>query len=287
MKSVYMIKRISIFFIATFIFQSCQQGSENSLNQSNPLNDSSRVISDSLTSDTNSIVLLETALDKTCSCEDEVEELPFYTDLTFSNNGKPFDLDSLERWKNNPEKFKIKSLRLRDFDTIPVEMALFENVEYIFIEAINYNNTQGLELFPKLRKIRAEGERFLIDENSAWISKIEIFHANKTEISGLKSFKQMPNLKEMKISFSGFDVFPSDFSSLKCLNYFQTGAHTFGEIDLSKLDLSEMPCLKFVEFHSWRTNIKGIPTGIDQIETVKISHGNLTKTEKEKLKSLN
>jgi len=282
-----MIKRISTFFIAILIFQSCQQGAENNLIQSNHLNDSSMVISDSLTSDSTSIDLLETALDKTCSCEDKVEELPFYTDLTFSNNGKPFNLDSLDRWKNNPDRFKIKSLRLIDFDTIPAEMAMFENVEYIFVEAINYKNIQGLELFPKLKIIRAEEERFIIDNNSTWISKIEIFHANKTEISGLKSFKQMPNLKQMKISFSGFDVFPADFSSLKCLNYFQTGAHTFGEIDLSNLDLSEMPCLKFVEFHSWRTNLKGIPTGLEHIETVKINHGNLTKDEKEKLKTLN
>ncbi len=207
----------------------------------------------------------------------------YNTDLTFSNNGKVFNLDSLTKWINNPARLKIKSLRLRDFDTIPSEMSIFVHVESIYLEAINHKNVQGLEIFPNLRILKAEEERFEFSEYTKWIKNIEVIHANKTKFIGLKSFNQMPKLKEVKLNFSGFDTFPSDFEDLKCLSYFQTGAHTFCELDLSQLNFSKMPCLEYVEFQSWRENIKGIPNGIDKIKTIKISHPNLTKTEKEKL----
>ncbi len=220
----------------------------------------------------------------TCRCDWNLEKINQHTDLTFSNNGKPFNLDSLSKWINNSEAFKIKSLRLIDFDTIPPEMSIFKNVESVYLEAINFKNVQGLDVFPKLKILKAEEERFKINENAKWMKRIEVIHINKTSFSGLISFDQMPNLREIRMSFSGFDTFPSDFENLKCLTYFQTGAHTFGEIDLTKLDFTNMPCLRHVEFQSWKKNILGIPNGLKKVETVKISHPNLTDSEKEKVK---
>ncbi|PIQ16231.1 MAG: hypothetical protein COW67_04125 [Flavobacteriales bacterium CG18_big_fil_WC_8_21_14_2_50_32_9] len=279
-----MAKRILEILIIVQIFQSCQQQNEDKSNDKVQLEEITTEFETKLNSDTNSIENTRTILKDTCNCDWIAEKLTHYTDLTFSNNGKPFNLDSLTRWIGNPDRLKIKSLRLRDFDTIPSEMSIFENVETIYLEAINHKNVQGLEVFPKLRILKAEEERFELSEHTKWIKNIEVIHVNKTKFSGLKSFNQMPNLRVLKLSFSGFDTFPSNFNNLKCLSYFQTGAHTFCEIDLTKLDFSEMTCLKYVEFQSWRENIKGIPNGIEKVKTVKISHPNLTNTEKEKLK---
>lgn len=279
-----MTKRILEILIIALIFQNCQQKNEDRHKGNVQLERTSKELYPKLKSDSNSIVDTKTISKDTCSCGWGTEKFTYYTDLMFSNNGKPFNLDSLTKWIDNPERLKIKSLRLRDFDTIPSEMSIFENVESVYLEAINHKNVQGLEIFPRLRILKAEEERFELNEHTKWIENVEVIHANKTKFSGLKSFNQMRNLREIKLNFSGFDIFPSDFDNLKCLSYFQTGAHTFCEIDLTLLDFTEMPCLKSVEFQSWRENMKGIPNGLKNIKTVKISHPNLTKTEKEELK---
>lgn len=278
-----MIKRIFKILIIVLIFQSCHQKKEDKSNGNVELNEIIEEFEPKLKSDSSSIENIETISKDSCSCDWVAEKFNHYTDLTFSNNGKPFNLDSLTKWIGNPDRLKIKSLRLKDFDTIPSEMSIFENVESVYLEAINNKNVQGLEIFPKLRVLKAEEERFEFSNETKWIKNIEVIHVNKTKFSGLKSFNQMPNLREIKLSFSGFDNFPSDFNNLKCLSYFQIGAHTFCEIDLNQLDFTKMTCLKYAEFQSWKKNLKGIPSGIDKIETVKISHPNLTKTEKEKL----
>jgi hypothetical protein len=105
--------------------------------------------------------------------------------------------------------------------------------------------------------------------------------------SSIGLITQMPGLKEMKLSFSGFDAFPSDFDSLKCLSYFESRAHAFCQVDLALLNLAEMKCLKYIEFQSRSDNMNGIPNGIDDIKTVKMGHPNLTKKEKEELKKIN
>jgi len=226
--------------------------------------------------------LYDTIIENKCNCNWEVEKLSYYLDLTFSNNGTNFSLDTLNEWKDNPKRLKIKSIRLIDFDTIPKEMGIFENVERISLRGINSQHITGLEVFPKLKILETDMLwEFDLSNAQKWLRGIEVIHSNKTKFIGLKSFNELPNLKELKISFSGFVPFPKDFSNLKCLNYFQSTAHRFGEIDLNKIDLTKMPCLKYVEFHSWWKNLKGIPRGIEKIEKVKIHHGNLTENEKE------
>ena len=216
-----------------------------------------------------------------CNCKWKLQNLSPRTDLTFSNNRTPFSLDSLEKWSTNPKRFEIKSLLLIDFDTIPSQMGIFENVEMVKISGLNSKNITGLNLFSKLKIIDTEMLwEFDLSSSPKWLEKIEVIHANKTKFIGLTSFKQLPNLKELKIGFSGFEPFPKDFASLKCLNYFQTGAHRFGDIDLSEIDLQKLPCLKYIEFHSWWKNLKGIPKGIESIDKVKIHHSNLTEIEK-------
>lgn len=280
-----MTKRILEILIIVLIFQSCQQKSEDKSSGYSQLDETTKEMETNLKSDSSLIQNIEMNDKDSCDCDWVVNKLSHHADLTFSNNGNPFNLDSLTKWIDNPARLNIRSLRLIDFDTIPKEMSIFENVESVYLEAINHKNVQGLEVFQRLRIIKAEEERFELNEDTKWIKNIEVIHVNKTKVSGLRSFNQMPNLREIKLSFSGFDTFPSDFENLKCLSYFQTGAHTFCEIDLAQLDLTKLPCLKYVEFQSWRENLNGIPSGIEKIETMKISHPNLT--EKKELNKTN
>lgn len=278
-----MTKQIFIAILIALTFQGCQQKKEEHSSVKEQQNKVPKALEQKSNPAPKSIEITKPITEDFCNCNWTLERFTHYTDLSFSNNGKPFSLDSLTKWIDNPERLKIKSLSLKDFDTIPAEMSIFENVESVYLYAINHKNVQGLEVFPKLRILKAEEERFEFSDETKWIEKLEVIHVNKTKFSGIKSFNQMPNLRELKISFSGFDSFPQDFSNLTCLTYFQTGAHTFCEIDLGQLNFSEMRCLKYAEFQSWRENLKGVPKGIEHVKTVKISHPNLTEKEKEKL----
>ena len=59
-----------------------------------------------------SIKVTENTLNKTlikneCYCNWIVQDLSHYLDLTFSNNGTRFNLDTLSKWKNNPKRLRI------------------------------------------------------------------------------------------------------------------------------------------------------------------------------------
>lgn len=223
---------------------------------------------------------------RNCSCDRELEIFNYYTDLTISNNSTqhPFHPDSLLKWRDNPARLNVRSLGLTDFDTIPAELGIFENVESVYFMGINRTHIHGLEIFPQLRILKTEHADIHFNGNATWLRNLEVIYSNKTRFSGFTSFRQLPNLREVRLSFSGFDSFPADLEKLKCLIYVQIGAHTFGDIDLSTLDLSNLKCLRYIEFNTSRENIKGIPAGMDHIGAVNISHPNLTKTEKAKLK---
>lgn len=211
----------------------------------------------------------------------KVDKLSHYSHLRFSGRG--FTTDTLTNW-DNENALKIKSIELSGFDSIPLNFSKFKNVETLTIGYMDWDTVVINEVFPNLKKLNLFGKYLSLDNNPSWLKNIEVIHAEKSKIIGLKSFRQTPNLIEFKIGFSGFDHFPSDFNSLKRLKYFQTGAHTHGTIDLTKISVENMPCLKFVEFHSWRGNLSGIPKGIESVKTVKVHHTNLTKEEKAKLK---
>ncbi|MBL4706403.1 MAG: hypothetical protein JKY54_17880 [Flavobacteriales bacterium] len=218
-----------------------------------------------------------------CDCNAKTPEIPHRAEVGFS--GYKFNLDSLNKWKS-AEGLKVKTLLISKFDTIPEEFGIFKNVEFLILASIDWRMIQGLSVFPKLKGVEFRGKTIDLSDNPKWLAQIEVIHAQKSKIIGLKSFKSLPKLKELRIAFSGFDVFPSDFESMKCLQYFQTGAHTHGEINLAAIDLSNMPCLEFVEFQSWDKNMTGIPVGIDSVRKVKVHHGNLTEDEKLLLKKI-
>lgn len=219
-----------------------------------------------------------------CECKKKFNNISFSTDLTVIKGKINFNtiLDSGSININ-----EIKSIRLRGYDTIPEDFKIFKNVETI---VVGYHWTTfsgiGLENFPKFKKLFVFAKKLDLSNNPKWLQKVEVIQAQKTHIIGLESFSQLPKIVKIKMAYGGFDNFPSDFESMKCLNFFQIGAYGNGKIDLTEIDLSNMPCLKFVQFQSWAKMIFGIPKGIEKIEKVKISHDNLTKEEKEILEKI-
>ncbi len=221
---------------------------------------------------------------KNCNCEPVEYSKSYSTDLVFENSkyAKAKNEEQFDMWSKDSLMNDVKSIRFSGYDTIPNRYKIFANVERLSIE--NYNGIYGLDIFPKLRSVHFFSSVINLNTNENWLSQLEILIGQKTKFVGLESFQKTPNLKVIHMGFSGFEKFPTDLYKLDCLYSLTLGAYMFGEIDLTQLDLKEMRCLKFAEFHSWKENLKGIPSGIEKIETIKISHPNLTEGEKEKLK---
>lgn len=230
---------------------------------------------DSLTSiDT---VELDTIKQLMCECNNKTSKVPNRADLEF--DFYKFNVDSLSAWKGE-KALEVSSLSLDGFDTIPNDFKIFKNVETLILGYIDWDTVTVGDIFPNLKQIKLWGKFLDVSNNPKWLETVEVIHAQKSQIIGLKSFKQTPNLIEFEVAFSGFDSFPSDFTSLKCLKYFQIAAHFYGTIDLSNITLDKMPCLHFVEFQTWGDGISGIPLGIENVKTVKVPHANLTAEEK-------
>lgn len=204
-------------------------------------------------------------------------------DLNFSKHN--LTEDTLAIWASHPDRLRIKSLSLSNFDTIPLALSMFKNVETIRFGRIDWRPIKNLPHFPHLKHLIFMGKEVDFNLFADQLHQIETIIAHKSKLTGLKSFSSLPKLKQFKIAHAGFDTFPTDFESLTCLHYFQIGAMTHGNVNLNEIDLSLMPCLQFVQFLSWHKNMTGIPKGIENIKTVKIHHANLTKAEKAQLKS--
>ena len=268
-----------------FTFFSCSQQSNKDNSNINELKKSTKF---DIKHENANIHSVDTIIDitKKCKCDKNINDLSLSTDLTINKN--EVDFDTLLT-SNSFEIENIKSIKLCGYDTIPKDFKIFKNVETVLItpsiDMVNFSGV-GLENFPKFRNLSIFATIVDLTNNPKWLRQVEIFEAQKSHISGLKSFKQMPNLRKMELRYSGFDSFPKNFESMHCLNSFQLIAYSFNVIDLSKIDLSKLPCLKYIEFHSWDKGFIGIPKGIESVEKVKISHGNLTKDEKNKLKSV-
>lgn len=273
--------------IVVLIAQSCNYGKRNSNTVMEQFNKSVKSLDTTITNTIPEVVKIsESNLVDTCSCQSTKQRHKSYKRLIFSNNlngSESFTIDSIAKWKDKPERFQVKSLLLRDFDSLPAQLQIFENVVHVWILGTGLQKIKGLHIFPNLKILEAEGITLKLNSDAKWLTNIEVIRVNKTRIAGLKSFKLLPNLKELTLSFSGFDSFPDDFSSLACLSVFEMGAYTFGEVDLAQIDLLNKPCLKKITLQSWRKNMTGIPKGIANVNSITVSHPNLTNAEKKVL----
>jgi len=190
------------------------------------------------------------------------------------------------KYSNDTLRLTVKEIQLWDYDTVPDKFRIFENVEKITLSA--RHGIKGLDIFPKLKEVEFFDSVIKIDTAEMWVQRIEIFSAGKTKVEQLKSFKSLPNLVHIKMGFSGFDKFPSDIESLKCLKELELGAYMFGPLDLGTIDLSKFHCLIKATFQTWYESLNGIPKGLNDTTKpleLQISHKNLTTEEKVKIKN--
>ncbi|MGQ3130448.1 MAG: hypothetical protein ACT6RE_00555 [Flavobacteriales bacterium] len=187
--------------------------------------------------------------------------------------------------ENNPENFRkkweqythdsirtrIRTLVLNGISDIPDSFRIFSGVEKVVYSGGGPRGKdpalKGAGIFPKLRVLEIWGGGRL-DTTAAWLHQIEVLITGKSAMAGLRSFKQLPNLKVIRMSHSGFDVFPSDISSLSCLQDITLAEYRFGTADLAQLDLKKLPCLRKAHF-SGQTN--HLPQGLADSSRAKIN----------------
>jgi hypothetical protein len=208
----------------------------------------------------------------------------FHNHENFSGTKTRNDIE-LAKYGKESTRLKVTSLQLRDYDTIPDKFAVFENVERVMIST--RSGVKGLDKFPKLKEITFFDSEVKVDTTEKWLKRIKIFNADKTRIIGLGSFRYMPNLVSLHMGFSGFDMWPKDIQNLECLQTLILGAHCFGEVNLSTIDLSNFKCLKKAIFSTWYNTLSGLPAGLDdtsKIIELEVSHEKLTRAEKSEIK---
>lgn len=179
----------------------------------------------------------------------------------------------------------VKKIHFVGFDTIPHKYALFKNVNTVISES---SNVGGLDIFPLLDSLYLIESGGIINEQEDWLKKIKMLDVHKTySIKGITSFKDIPLLEELVLSYSGFNIFPSDLESLKYIKKIILGAYTGAKINLNLINLEKLPSLQYMEIISWSNNLSGIPSGIKHSNLLKliIQHPNLTPKEKQSLKA--
>lgn len=219
------------------------------------------------------------------------------SDISFQNHypSDKINQEKFEKWSNDTLKLKVTSISFSHFDTIPEKFKVFINVEKVTLQDVLTKDWRqgkiihGLDMFPKLKTVVFWGSSIHLDPTAKWLKKVEVLHAEKTNIQGIKDFSEIPNLHVLYLAYSSFNEFPKNIESLKCLSELTLGAYSFGNINLTDIDLSQLPCLKKLDIVTWSNNMTGIPEGLEtsNLQTVKIHHQKLTQTEKDIIKKIN
>jgi len=207
-------------------------------------------------------------------------------DLIFDLNDEIGNEVLYSKYANDSLSKNIETIRFVGFDSIPNKFILFKNVNTIILESSDVN---GLDIFPLLETLYLI-ESGKINEQESWLKRIKKLNIHKTySIEGITSFKNIPLLEELVLSYSGFYDFPSNIDSLKNIKKIIWAVYTGTKIDLSLIDLNKIPSLKELEVISWSNNIIGIPIGIknSHLQRLKIQHPNLTPEEKRNLLGAN
>ncbi|MBL0911519.1 MAG: hypothetical protein IBJ09_04030 [Bacteroidia bacterium] len=175
-----------------------------------------------------------------------------------------------EQYTHDSIRTRIRTLVLNGLSDIPDSFRIFSGVEKIVYSGGTpwgrKPALQGAGIFPKLRVLEIWGGARL-DTAGTWLSRIEVLIMGKSAMEGLRSFKYLPNLKVIRMSHSGFDVFPSDISGLSCLQDITLAEYRFGTADLGQLDLKKLACLRKAHF-SGQTN--HLPQGLADSSRAKI-----------------
>ncbi|PHR47049.1 MAG: hypothetical protein COA32_08995 [Fluviicola sp.] len=183
------------------------------------------------------------------------------------------DIDSLNK--------VTRSIRLIGFDTIPKELGSLENINTALVSTMD--GITGLDVFPKLKVVRFWGSsKVSFDENETWLRRIEALRLEKTQITNLSSISLFENLKQLEVFHSGFEDLAPDFDELKCLNKLYVRAYIGDVIQLDKIDLRKMPCLKELYLLDVYRTLKGVPKNIKKSNLIDVYVKNESMTDLDK-----
>jgi hypothetical protein len=270
-------KKLGIFSFCTAIYMlllfSCQmKGKDNN------------IIDDNINVD---LVQREVKLKKTILCD--TAKIPVNiiypkSEIVFSLKSKDVFLQKLEKCKQEGKAQTIKTIQLRDIDTIPNELKIFTNVENVFVYA--GSNLQGISVFKKLKRIYLYSFNGELPAN-LFNTNIEVFLSEQSELKGFYNIDKAVNIKEIFIGGTIIDSLPK-LSNLRGLLRFEIAEYNGISIKLSRLDFTENKCLQVLTLQSRLDNFISIPNGIKNHNFLKlhIYHFNLSDTEKHFLKKL-
>ena len=215
----------------------------------------------------------------TCDCKlaqlhDPKSIAVSFSRWTYQQDRQKFD--SLYRYYSQDSlRLRVKIIELNGYDTIPPAMAVFKNVEKIYLSCSfglfgKPFTVKGLDQFPRLVSLNIDGSNIVIDSTDSWLKQLEVLFITKSKIKGLSSFRQTPRLKLLVMGHSGFEYFPKDFNSLSCLQEFNIEEYKFGKDHprLGEIDLRNFACLK--TFRVWG-GATGLPQGLDSLEKIELT----------------
>ncbi|NDV66691.1 hypothetical protein [Bacteroides sp. 224] len=206
---------------------------------------------------------------------DTISELEFIEGCNIANE------KLYSKYANGNDADSITSISFVGFnDTIPDKLKIFKNVRKIILVDSQINN---LYIFPLLESVYLDIEEgVIINENDNWLKMVKGIKVHKCEIRGVTSFKNIPHLEELVMTYSKFEKgFPSDINSLKNIKRIKLGVYT-GEVNLNLIDVTKPSSIQEVEVVSWTGNITGIPYGVknSNLQRLSIQHPLLTQEEK-------
>lgn len=207
-----------------------------------------------------------------------------FSHWTYQQDRQKFD--SLYRhYSKDSLRLHVKVMELNGYDTIPPAMAVFKNVEKIYLSGSfglfgKPFTVKGLDQFPKLVSVNIDGSNIVIDGTDSWLKQLEVLFITKSKVKGLSSFKQTPRLKSLVIGHSGFEYFPKDVNSLSRLQEFNIEEYKFGKDQphLGEIDLRNFVCLK--TFRVWG-GASGLPQGLDSLGKIELTLRSWAMSEEE------
>lgn len=193
-------------------------------------------------------------------------------------------LKEFQLLKEHKDLKLIKGLGLSNVDSIPIELAEFDQVEELYV--YRGKNLKGIDKFVGLKMVYLfwyEGPLPIEMMND----RLEIFKAEKSILTGFKQLSKVKNLKELIVVASDIDSLPN-VNGMSGLIRFNLSVYDGATIDLEKLDLTSNKCLSYLTILSRKDNMRSLPKGMEghQFKELHIVYPSLTEREKHLLREL-
>ena len=269
-----------------FFFIGCRNDNSSTRStKNNTLKNQPEVESKSITSD-NEI--------QKCNCDTNTvfDHLRANLSLVYYNSSlSKGSKDSLRFYTSTDSLINsVRSLRINTLK-IPKELFVFKNIEQIsFIGQQRGDNDtllKGLKSFSKLVSINLWGVNLSFKDIETEVSNLTRMRVEKSKVTNFNEIRNLSELNSIYMFHSGLDSLPKNWKNLSCLKKININSHSWGQLDLSEINLHQLNCIEEIEFTTIIDQITGIPEGTDEksLKKIKIRHPKLTSEEKEMIKA--